>query len=252
MTRRTLLLAPLALCAQSQRPTATVEWIESPILPESFRREAVVFPRAYTCCPDSLDLARRALASSHFPHSFVDNEPTLTDFFDAGDTITIMTTYSSDRDNSPFDRSVRVPLGIRWPGRLAPRQADELLVSHADVLPTLFGLTGTRPPAGLQGRDLSRQLVERRGEIPEAVYSEGRLRFVDEWRMLVRGFDKVIWNRREEVTGLYNLAEDPYEGTDLKDKREYELTRDSMMALARSWMRRLTDGMNPAGLRIRQ
>jgi hypothetical protein len=57
---------------------------------------------------------------------------------------------------------------------------------------------------------------------------------------------------REEIVGLYNLADDPFEQTDLMDVREHSLTRDSMWALARDWMRRLEDGMNPSGLRLRR
>jgi hypothetical protein len=251
MTRRTLLLAPLALAAQTPRPRLTLVWIEGPALPESFRRDSVVFPRAYAACPDR-GAARLAVESGRFPHALADAGPRLADYFDLGGAITVMTASSADGDDSPFERSIHVPLAIRWPGRLAPREAPEILISHVDLLPTLLGMAGQTPPAELQGRDLSRLILARRGEIPAAVYAEGRLGYSDEWRALIRGFDKIVWNAREEVTGLYNLAEDPREETDLKDKREHALTRDSMMALARAWMRRLNDGFNPAGLRIRR
>src|SRR5579864_914850 len=35
---------------------------------------------------------------------------------------------------------------------------------------------------------------------------------------------------------------------DLAHDREHELTRDSMLALAQQWMRKLGDGMDPSGL----
>jgi arylsulfatase A-like enzyme len=46
---------------------------------------------------------------------------------------------------------LRVPLLIRWPGRLAPRVADEGLMEAVDVLPTLLEFLGLELPLGVQG-----------------------------------------------------------------------------------------------------
>jgi hypothetical protein len=70
--------------------------------------------------------------------------------------------------------------------------------------------------------------------------------------MVLRGFDKIVWNLRDEVTGLYNLADDPQESINLAGQRQHALTQDSMMALARQWMLRLGDGMDSSGLRLRR
>ena len=91
------------------------------------------------------------------------------------DTITVLTAESGNGEDSPFQRSVLVPLAIRWPGKLKPRVADEMLVSHADVLPTLLAFLGVAPPEGLQGRDLSKLIQSGAGEVPDSVYAEGRL-----------------------------------------------------------------------------
>ena len=55
----------------------------------------------------------------------------------------------------------------------------------------------------------------------------------------------------EEATRLYKLADDPNEQNDLAHDREHELTRDSLLALAQQWMRKLGDGIAPSGLRLR-
>src|SRR5438045_2681082 len=68
ITRRTILLAPLGLRAQTTRPRVEITWIKGPAIPEEFAAESVVFPRAYTCCP-AAGLARRALESGRFPHA---------------------------------------------------------------------------------------------------------------------------------------------------------------------------------------
>ncbi|MBZ5634749.1 MAG: hypothetical protein LAO55_16630 [Acidobacteriia bacterium] len=251
MTRRTILLAPLALAAQSVRPRVQILWIDGSAVPEEFGRDSVVFPRAYTCCP-AAGLARRALETGRFPHAARPANPSVTSLVGSGsDTITVLTAESGNGEDSPFQRSVLVPLAIRWPGKLKPRVANDLLISHADLLPTLLAFLGLTPPEGLQGRDLSKLIEGGQGELPDSVYAEGRLGLPGEWRLVVRGYDKLVIRPQEEATRLYNLADDPKEENDLGHDREHELTRDSMVALARQWMRKLGDGVDPSGLRLR-
>ncbi|HYV90082.1 MAG TPA: sulfatase/phosphatase domain-containing protein [Candidatus Polarisedimenticolia bacterium] len=254
LTRRTILLAPLALAAQSLRSRVQVVWIKGATVPEEFARESVVFTRAYACCP-ATGVSRRAVETGRFPHAARPQDVSLADLTSSAavtpDTITILTAESGDGQDSPSQRSVLVPLAIRWPGKLKPRVADELLISHVDVLPTLLTFLNIAAPEGLQGRDLSRQILRSQGEMPDSVYAEGRLDQPGEWRMLVRGYEKLVIRPREDATRLYNLADDPGEETDLAHDREHELARDSMLALMRQWMRKLGDGMDPSGLRIR-
>lgn len=167
------------------------------------------------------------------------------------ETITVVTAESGDGEDSPSQKSVLVPLAIRWPGKLKPRIADDVLISHADLVPTLLAFVGVAPAEGLQGRDLSALILTGNGEVPDSVYVEGRLKLPGEWRVVVRGYDKLVIRPGEEATSLFNLAEDPTEGNDLAHDREHELTRDSMLALARQWMRKLGDGVDPSGLRLR-
>lgn len=251
MTRRTLLLAPLVLRAQDTRPSLSITWIASRNLPPEFARESVVFSRAYAGCPDA-DRAHSVVERSRFPHALHPNDPAAADFFGNGASITVLTAASGDGGDSPFNSSVHVPLAIRWPGRLAPRVESELLISHVDILPTLLGLAGIPAPAGLQGRNHAGRLLNRRGPLPDSVYAQGRVGTTAEWRMVLRGFDKIIWNLRDEVTGLYNLADDPNEKVNLAGQRPHSLMQDSMWALARQWMQRLEDGMDSSGLRLRR
>jgi arylsulfatase A-like enzyme len=256
VTRRTILLAPLALAGQSPRPRVQIVWINTPVVPEEFARDSVVFPRAYVACP-AQGLSRRALETGRFPHAARPQDRSLIDLAGTSEpavgaeAITILTAESGDGQNSPSQKSVQVPLAIRWPGILKPRVADDLLISHVDVLPTLLAWLKVIPPEGLQGRDLSMLILGGQGDPPDSVYAEGRLGLPGEWRMLVRGYDKLIIRPREEATRLYSLAEDPGEENDLAHDRAHELTRDSMLALARQWMQKLGDGMDPSGLRIR-
>ena len=226
-------------------------WIQAAAVPQEFARESVVFPRAYTACP-AMASGRKALETGRFPHAARPGDPSIGGLVGSGTAdITVLTAESGNGEDSPAERSIHVPLAIRWPGKLKPQVASSLLISSVDVLPTLLALLGIAPPPGLQGRDLSAQISGRPGEVPDSVYSEGRIGLPGEWRAVIRGYDKLVIRPQEEATRLYNLADDPREENDLAHDREHELTRDSMLALARQWMRKLGDGEDPSGLRLR-
>src|ERR1051325_2960688 len=124
MTRRTMLLAPLALAArslpaQALRPRIQITWITAPAVPEEFARESMVFPRAYVCCPTK-GLSKRALETGRFPHAATVEDPSLMTLEGSpsnAETITVLTAESGNGEDSPSQRSILVPLAIRWPSK---------------------------------------------------------------------------------------------------------------------------------------
>ena len=52
-----------------------------------------------------------------------------------------------------YEGGVRIPLILRWPGRIRPQIREEL-VSTIDLMPTLLAVAGAEPVPGLPGRDL--------------------------------------------------------------------------------------------------
>jgi arylsulfatase A-like enzyme len=50
-----------------------------------------------------------------------------------------------------YEGGIRVPMIVRWPGRVAAKTTSDVPWGFWDVLPTLAELAGTRPPAGLDG-----------------------------------------------------------------------------------------------------
>ena len=267
--RRAFLGAPLALWAQARRafalPDVLVVWTNQRTLPDALRRECLVFPRAYAAAPRP-ELARRALETGIFPHAIQPGDFQLPfrqltarsiddlvkmSLGTAPGTITIVTSAGGDGEDSPFERSVHVPLAIRYAGMLIARNAPEILISHVDIVPTLFGLAALTLPQPVQGRNLAPLLMRREGGVPDAVYLEGNLRQPGEWRAIIRGYDKLVLRANGEVTALYNVAGDPDEKIDLAKLPAHRLTRDGMQALARVWMRRLNDGFDSTGVRVR-
>ncbi len=52
----------------------------------------------------------------------------------------------------PYDSGTRVPLIIRWPGRIKPGTVSEQLVSLMDLGPTVLSIAGVEIPSWMQGR----------------------------------------------------------------------------------------------------
>jgi arylsulfatase A-like enzyme len=154
-------------------------------------------------------------------------------------------------DDVPYEESARIALAVRYPRAIPKGAANDMLVSQADIVPTLLSVCGVPIPGEIQGSDLSGQIFEQKGDRPDAVYAEGKLGDKDEWRMLVRGFDKIVTDLEGHVTHLYNLAGDPNELNDLALVSAEQLKRDSLLAEQQVWMRRLGDRVDPSGLRKR-
>ncbi len=64
-----------------------------------------------------------------------------------------------------YEGGLRVPLIIRWPGRIAPGKATSTPVINTDLLPTLLELAGIPVPAGLDGQSFAR-LLRGKGALP--------------------------------------------------------------------------------------
>lgn len=53
-----------------------------------------------------------------------------------------------------YEGGLRIPMLLRWPGRIAPQVRHEL-VSTLDLMPTVLAVTGTDAPEGLVGENLA-------------------------------------------------------------------------------------------------
>ena len=152
--------------------------------------------------------------------------------------------------NEPYEESARLPLIIRYPRAFKPGR-NNTLISNVDYMPTFLGLCGAEVPENVQGLNHTRLLMTGEGRRPESLFAEGKMAGEGEWRMIVRGFDKMVINRQDEVTHLYNLSNDPFEMTNHFDARDQLRTRDELMALLNDWRKRTGDGRTASGLRSR-
>ncbi len=149
----------------------------------------------------------------------------------------MLTSHGLEDKNVPYEESARVPLLMRYPPRIAAGSVDDRVTSNVDLMPRILTLCGVE--------------VENPVERAESVYVQGKLGEKDEWRMLVRGLDKLVIDRDFNVTAQYNLGSDPYELENLARDPAHELRRDELKALLKDAMRRAGDKMDTSGLKRR-
>ncbi len=120
-----------------------------------------------------------------------------------------------------YEGGLRVPMIVRWKGRIAANTSSDLPWYFADVMPTLAELTGTSQhvPVGIDGNSvlpaiLGEDVVGRPQERHEFMYwelGEGR-RFRRALRM---GDWKAVQMAPDRPIELFNLAIDESESTDV-------------------------------------
>ena len=115
-----------------------------------------------------------------------------------------------------FEGGIRVPMFVSWPDHIVPGTKVETPVAHVDLMPTLAAIAGAALPAGVEidGEDLIPEAtgsgVIQRSD--DAIYwSSGYYRVVraGDWKLQVNG--------RQQMSWLFNLAEDPTEQTNLAE-----------------------------------
>jgi len=154
-------------------------------------------------------------------------------------------------DGQSFEEAVRVPLLIQFPRGAQSRRTVDMPVCTVDLAPTLLRLAGRSRTGDMQGDDLSGWLAAGEGERSESVYCQGRLGSEGEWRMVVRGFDKIVVDRELNISHLFNLRQDPYEMENLASEKGQRTKRDEMLAILDNRLRRVSDKVLPSGLKLR-
>lgn len=110
-----------------------------------------------------------------------------------------------------FDDLVRIPLMMRFPGRIKPGTVVNKPVSQIDYMPTLLDYMGLPIPQNVHGRSM-RPLIEGRAEKwrDYAFCQRG-----SGARMIRTERYKYVFSRTPHVVALYDLQEDPHEDRNL-------------------------------------
>jgi len=134
----------------------------------------------------------------------------------------------------PYTTAFRVPLVIRWPERIRPRQVCDALVGSVDFVPTILELAGLDVPDVMQGDSMAGWCLGGEGPKNDALYL-GLGRGEKMWR--------AVWDGRRVYSQgstrvMYDHAEDPHEMANLVDSQDARNRRtvgdlnDRLIALA--------------------
>lgn len=172
------------------------------------------------------------------------------------DTIVIVTSdhgamlYSQGERHKrkPWEESLRVPFAIRWPaGGIRAGTTSDALMASIDVMPTLLGLLGLPPPAGLEGIDHSPLMLGRPFSPRDSIYigisnPNDTTPFRTQWRG-VRTADG--WTYATSLARpdwlLYDDDADPMQRVNLIDDPAHAAKGAELEALTRRWAEKLGD-----------
>ncbi len=161
-----------------------------------------------------------------------------------------------------YEQAIRVPLLVRWPGRIRPRVVHDL-TEGVDVAPTVLDMLGLEPLSIQHGRSLRPYLEGRRPPQPrDHIFSE----YLENEEACIRTqrFKLVFCSgRRERQDGyktdnptpgrwlrLYDLANDPGEFTDVSKRYPQVVERLQRLMLERFRQTHPDASQEPGGLSV--
>jgi arylsulfatase A-like enzyme len=114
-----------------------------------------------------------------------------------------------------YEGGIRVPLLVRWPGKVPAGSTSDFVGAFWDVLPTLAGLGGAKVPSGLDGLSFVPTLLEKGAKQKQHDYLY--------WAFYERGGAQAVrmgnWKAVQQPLGkpiqLYDLASDLGEQKDV-------------------------------------
>ena len=165
---------------------------------------------------------------------------------DHGDALACHGGHFDKRSYLP-EEMMRIPMAIRFPGRVAPGQTSGRLVGNLDVAPTLLEAAGLRFGEAVDGRSLlalcAGQSADWRQDLMCETHGHGE-KVVG--RMLVADRYKYVATRGQ-MHELYDLDNDPYELANLIHSPEHKDIVSDMRARLAAWQRKTGDAAEVMG-----
>ncbi|UCH66056.1 MAG: arylsulfatase [Ignavibacterium sp.] len=116
-----------------------------------------------------------------------------------------------------YEGGIRVPMIVRWPGKISKSKTNDAVCYFADFLPTAADLASTKPPDNIDGISMWPSLINNSNEMND--------RFLY-WEYFGRGFQQAVrwknWKairfKPEEPLLLFDLSQDLYEENNVANK----------------------------------
>jgi arylsulfatase A-like enzyme len=145
-----------------------------------------------------------------------------------------------------YEEAVRVPLVIRWPGRIAAGRSSDACLNTPDIMPTLLALAGLPVPAKVEGMDLSHCALGNPGPEPDAAFMQntGACAIWEdgyEWRALRDKRHTYAIYRKDRKELLFDNVTDPWQLHNLAGSPAYRETLAHFRSLLNKRMSDLGD-----------
>ena len=127
--------------------------------------------------------------------------------------------------NSLYDELIKIPLIIKWSGKICPGMKNGIQVNSIDIMPTILDVLGIAKYKFMQGNSLMPLLGSRKYAFPVFTYSE----FLE--RKSVRTLEwKLIYDSQNRRYELYNLKNDPAELNDVSatEEEQFEFLKQKL------------------------
>jgi arylsulfatase A-like enzyme len=145
----------------------------------------------------------------------------------------------------PWEESIRVPGILRFPTNLHARQVNNTIFSHVDVAPTLLAMCNVPRPNGMQGENLSSELMGRKRQSSSAaallqIFGPAGNEEGGGWRGL-RTRTHLYARTKEAPWLLYDLEKDPHEQHNLVSDLRCRSARESLERILSERMAKIGD-----------
>jgi len=133
------------------------------------------------------------------------------------------------------EEMMRVPMAVKFPGKIAERQVNNALVSNMDIPVTILDAAGISFNEPVDGESILPISMDKNAEWRENLMCEthghpssllGRVLITDKY--------KYIWNHGD-MDELYDLKEDPNELNNLINNEDHKETIDDMKNRLKKW-----------------
>jgi len=141
-----------------------------------------------------------------------------------------------DGKGTLYEGGIRVPMGVRWPGRIAPGSRSERIVLSMDILPTLCEAAGVALKHEIDGASFLSTLLGQGDAAPRRDLFWGRREGGPFKGGAIYAIRRGDWKLLEPMPGkpleLYNLADDPLERKDRArtDRATFETLKKALNA----------------------
>ena len=140
---------------------------------------------------------------------------------------------------SMFEETTRVPLIVRWPGKIPSGKVVQTHAGSCDIQPTILDYMGMKPRGAIHGISL-RPFLEGREDLERPMFCE-RERGTKDFQRLIRTQEWKYAYHSNGTSELFNLRKDPGETNNLIGEASARAVKEKLHARLAQWMRETGD-----------